>query len=277
MIRKIGIVLLWCFTIIYAVYIIALFFFTNILVMIVLVLLIIIAFSFRWYKNRHKIWFRRKAKILKTICTKSPDDFQMNGEPLSESFETDNFFIQYEPDTKEFIFSSYSYIILPNYVETWDKAIKDIKALIAKEAPNTRIEINTQGELGKDFTLKIVPKEAKKHLLLALAHLLISLRKQLPNDNRMLSCEFYFKIKVFDTICYGKYDGVRVSKAITISSDGNYSIANGEECWPEDFVKSNPPMSIILQYDLYSIEADMLVSKEEFDAHWKKCQDMCDA
>lgn len=274
--HKLGIAVLWCFTIIYVVYIIAMFFFTNILVMIVLVLLIFVAFSFRWYKNRHKVWFRRRVKILRTVCTMYPDDFQKDGEPLSESFDTDNFFIQYRPDTKEFLFCSYSYIIFPNYVETWSKAIKDIKALIAKEAPNTRIEINTQGELGKDFTLKIVPKEVKKNLLLSLAHLLIGLKNELPYNNRMLSCEFYFKIKVFDTICYGQYDGVRVSKAITISSDGIYSIANGEECWPEDFVKSNPPMSIILQYDLYSIETKMLVSKEEFDTHWEKCKDLCE-
>lgn len=276
MIRKIEIVALWCFTIIYAVYILTMFFLTNIFGLIVIVLLIIIAFALRWYRNRHKIWFKRRAKILRSICTKSPDDFQMNGEPLSQSFETDNFFIQYEPETKEFLFSSYQYIILPNYVETWNKAIKDIKALIAKEAPNTKIEIKSQGELGKDFTLKIVPKEAKKNLLLALAHLLIGLKKQLPDNNRMLLCEVFFKIKVFDTICYGKYDGVKISKAITISSDGNYSIANSEECWPEDFVKYNPPMSIILLYDLHSIETKMLVSKEEFDAHWKKCKDMCE-
>lgn len=27
--------------------------------------------------------------------------------------------------------------------------------------------------------------------------------------------------------------------------------------------------------DLYSIETNMLVSKEEFDAHWEKCKDLC--
>lgn len=86
-----------------------------------------------------------------------------------------------------------------------------------------------------------------------------------------------FLSKVFNVICYGKYDGVRVSKAITIFSDGNYSIANGEECWSEDFVKSNSPMSIILQYNLYSIETKMLVSKEEFEAHWEKCKDLSES
>ena len=75
------------------------------------------------------------------------------------------------------------------------------------------------------------------------------------------------------------FDGVRVSKAITISADGNYCVANVyvDSCFPEDFIKLNPPMSIILQYDLYSIETNMLVSKEEFDTHWKKCKDLCES
>ena len=123
------------------------------------------------------------------------------------------------------------------------------------------------------------PKNAKKSFLLSLAHLCIRLRKQLPCNNRILIYKFYFKIKVFDTICYGEFDGVRVSKAITISVDGNYCVANVyvDSCFPEDFIKHNPPMSIILQYDLYSIETNMLVSKEEFDAHWEKCKDLCES
>ena len=36
-------------------------------------------------------------------------------------------------------------------------------------------------------------------------------------------------------------------------------------------------MSIILQYDLYSIETNMLISKEEFDVHWEKCKDLCES
>ena len=93
----------------------------------------------------------------------------------------------------------------------------------------------------------------------------------------MLTYKFYFKIKVFGTVCYGEFDGVRVLRAITISAVGNYCVANSEKdgFFPEDFIKLNPPMSIILQYDLYSIEANMLVSKEEFDAHWEKCKDLC--
>lgn len=119
----------------------------------------------------------------------------------------------------------------------------------------------------------------KKSFLLSLAHLCIRLRKQLPCNNRILIYKFYFKIKVFDTVCYGEFDCVRVSRAITISADGNYCVANVEidGCFPEDFIKHNPPMSIILQYDLYSIETNMLVSKEEFDAYWEKCKDLCES
>ena len=152
----------------------------------------------------------------------------------------------------------------------------------AQKAPYVKIVIDRHGELGQGFSLIIPAKKAKKTLLLAFAHILIELKKSLPyrtNENGILVCEVYFKIKVFNTLCYGEYDGVRVLKAVTISSDGNYTFVNVEEdeCVPEDFTKSNPPMSIILQYDLYSIETNMLVSKEEFDAHWEKCKDLCES
>ena len=39
----------------------------------------------------------------------------------------------------------------------------------------------------------------------------------------------------------------------------------------------SPMRNDILQYDLYSIETNMLVSKEEFDAHWEKCKDLCES
>ena len=150
-------------------------------------------------------------------------------------------------------------MVLPNIVETWNKAIEDINTIIAQKAPYVKIVIDRHGELGQGFSLIIPAKKAKKTLLLAFAHILLELKKSLPyrtNENGILVCEVYFKIKVFNTICYGEYDGVRVLKAITISSDGNYTFVNVEEdeCVPEDFTKSNPTMSIILQYDLYSIE-----------------------
>lgn len=218
--------------------------------------------------------------MLSTICEKSSDDSHiMHEEQLTESFDSANFFVSYKSETKEFFFCSYYYFIFPDYVKTWSKAVKEIQALVSKEAPKTKVEVNSVGQIGKDFTLIMSPKDAKKSFLLSLAHLCIRLRSQLPCNNKILIYKFYFKIKVFDTICYGEFDGVRVSKAITISADGNYCVANVDvdSCFPEDFIKHKPPMSIILQYDLYSIETNMLVSKEEFVAHWEKCKDLCES
>lgn len=275
---KLGMGVLWCIVIIYGIGVLA-HICSDVIGVIVLVVLAVLSIAFVLYAKRNNIWFKRRVKMLKTVCTESPDDFQMHGEPLFESFDSANFFVQYKPETKEFFFSSYSYIILPDYVEVWNKAVKEVKALVAKKAPEAKVEVNSMGQVGKDFTLIISPKDAKKSFLLPLARLCVRLRSQLPCNNRILIYKFYFKIKVFDTVCYGEYDGVRVSKAITISSDGNFCVVNGEEdgCLPEDFIKLNPPMSIILQYDLYSIETNMLVSKEEFEAHWEKCKDLCES
>lgn len=277
---KLGMVVLWSCVIIYGVYIFLLLFFTNIIGLAVLAVLAIIVIAFKLYRNRYKILFKRRVKMLSRVCEKSPNDSRiMPEEQFTESFDSANFFVQYKPETKEFFFCSYYYFIFPDYVETWSKAVKEVKALVSKEAPETKVEVNSVGQLGKDFTLIMSPKDAKKSFLLSLAHLCIRLRSQLPCNNKILIYKFYFKIKVFDTICYGEFDGVRVSKAITISVDGNYCVANVEidGCFPEDFIKLNPPMSIILQYDLNSIETNMLVSKEEFDAHWEKCKDLCNA
>ena len=273
-------VVLWSCVIIYGVYIFLLLFFTNIIGLTILVILAIIFIAFKLYRNRYKILFKRQVKMLSTVCEKSSDDsYIMPEEKFTESFDSANFFIQYKPETKEFFFSSYYYLIFPDYVEIWSKAVKEVKILVSKEAPETEVEVHSVGQLGKDFTLIMSPKDAKKSFLLSLAHLCIRLRSQLPCNNRILIYKFYFKIKVFDTICYGEFDGVRVSKAITISADGNYCVANVyvDGCFPEDFIKHNPPMSIILQYDLYSIETNMLVSKEEFDAYWEKCKDLCES
>ena len=242
---KLGMVVLWSCVIIYGVYIFLLLFFTNIIGLAILAVLAIIVIAFKLYRNRYKILFKRQVKMLSRVCEKSPDDsLIIPEEQFTESFDSANFFIQYKPETKEFFFSSYYYL-----------------------------------QIGKDFTLIMSPKDAKKSFLLSLAHLCIRLRKQLPCNNRILIYKFYFKIKVFDTVCYGEFDCVRVSRAITISADGNYCVANVEidGCFPEDFIKHNPPMSIILQYDLYSIETNMLVSKEEFDAYWEKCKDLCES
>ena len=280
MIKKLGLAVLWCVCIIFGLKALTLIFSETVGIVAIVCIIAVVDIVQR-YVNRHKRWFRKRVNILRTICPKSPNDYRMSGDSLSESFYSDNFYIQFKPETKVFNFCCCTYIVLPKYVATWNKAIEDIKALITKEAPDVKIAINTQGELGKNFDLAISPKEAKKELLLNIAHILIKLKKSLPyriNENGILSCGVYFKIKVFDTICYGEYNGVRVSKAITISADGNYCVANIDKdgCFPEDFIKLNPPMSIILQYDLYSIETNMLVSKEEFDVHWEKCKDLCE-
>ena len=281
MIKKLGMVVLWSCVIIYGVYIFLLLFFKNIIGLTILAVLAIIVIAFKLYRNRYKILFKRQVKMLSRVCEKSPDDSQiLPEEQFTESFDSANFFIQYKPETQEFFFSSYYYIILPDCVETWNKAVKELKDLVAKEAPDTKVEVNSVGQLAKYFTLIMFPKNAKKSFLLSLAHLCIRLRSQFPCNNRILIYKFYFKIKVFDTVCYGEFDCVRVSRAITISANGNYCVANVEVdgCFPEDFIKLNPPMSIILQYDMYSIETKMLVSKEEFDAHWEKCKvkDLCE-
>ena len=281
MIKKLGMIVLWSCVIIYGVYIFLLLFFTNIIGLAILAVLAIIVIAFKLYRNRYKILFKRRVKMLSTVCEKSPDDsYIMPEEKFTESFDSANFFVQYKPETKEFFFRSYYYFIFPDYVKTWSKAVKEIQALVSKEAPKTKVEVNSVGQIGKDFTLIMSPKDAKKSFLLSLAHLCIRLRSLFPCNNRILIYKFYFKIKVFDTVCYGEFDCVRVSRAITISANGNYCVANVEVdgCFPEDFIKLNPPMSIILQYDMYSIETKMLVSKEEFDAYWEKCKvkDLCE-
>ena len=276
---KLGMVVLWCIVIIYGIGVIT-HICSDIIGVVVLVILAVISIIFVLYANRYKILFKRQVKMLSTICEKSSDDSHiMHEEQLTESFDSANFFVSYKSETKEFFFCSYYYFIFPDYVKTWSKAVKEIQALVSKEAPKTKVEVNSVGQIGKDFTLIMSPKDAKKSFLLSLAHLCIRLRSQLPCNNKILIYKFYFKIKVFDTICYGEFDGVRVSKAITISVDGNYCVANVEidGCFPEDFIKLNPPMSIILQYDLYSIETNMLISKEEFDAHWEKCKELCES
>ncbi|MCE8943036.1 hypothetical protein K0G28_22765, partial [Bacteroides faecis] len=71
--------------------------------------------------------------MLRTICPNSPNDFRMIGDPLFESFSLGNFFIQYKPETKEFHLCCCIYMVLPNIVETWNKAIEDINTIIAQK------------------------------------------------------------------------------------------------------------------------------------------------
>ena len=127
---KLGMVVLWSCVIIYGVYIFLLLFFTNIIGLAVLAVLAIIVIAFKLYRNRYKILFKRRVKMLSRVCEKSPNDSRiMPEEQFTESFDSANFFIQYKPETKEFFFCSYDYFIFPDYVETWSKTVKEVKAL----------------------------------------------------------------------------------------------------------------------------------------------------
>ena len=91
--------------------------------------------------------------MLSKVCEKSPNDSQIiPEEQFTKSFDSANFFIQYKPETKEFFFSSYYYLIFPDYVKTWSKAVKEIQALVSKEAPETKVEVNSVGQLGKHIS-----------------------------------------------------------------------------------------------------------------------------
>ncbi len=242
-------------------------------VLIGVVYLVVVICGFLLYADRNKRWFRKRIKILETICAKASDS-SITNEYLFVSFDSDNFFVQYRPETAEFVFSSYIYIIRPNQTEVWNKMVGDIKTLINKEAPDTKLQIKTEGQLGKGFDLIMAKEDAKKELLLSLAHLMVGIRKELPYSSVLFS-NIYFKTNIFNAICYGEYNGERVARAITVSSDGDTKTANGnQDDLPEDFLRSNPQMSVILQYDLYAIETNMLISKEEFDLQWEKCKDL---
>ena len=69
---KLGMVVLWSCVIIYGVYIFLLLFFTNIIGLAILAVLAIIVIAFKLYRNRYKIWFKRRVKMLSTVCEKSP-------------------------------------------------------------------------------------------------------------------------------------------------------------------------------------------------------------
>ena len=137
---KLGMVVLWCIVIIYGIGVIT-HICSDIIGVVVLVILAVISIIFVLYAKRYKIWFKRQVKMLSTICEKSPNDSHiMHEEQLTESFDSANFFVQYKPETKEFFFRSYYYFIFPDYVKTWSKAVKEIQALVSKEAPKTKVE-----------------------------------------------------------------------------------------------------------------------------------------
>ena len=166
---KLGMVVLWCIVIIYGIGVIT-HICSDIIGVVVLVILAVISIIFVLYAKRYKIWFKRQVKMLSTVCEKSPNDSHiMPEEQFTESFDSANFFIQYKPETKELFFCSYYYFIFPNYVETWSKAVKEVKALVSKEASETKVEVNSVGQLGKHFTLIMSPKDAKKIFFVVLS------------------------------------------------------------------------------------------------------------
>ena len=136
MIKKLGMVVLWSCVIIYGVYIFLLLFFKNIIGLAILAVLAIIVIAFKLYRNRYKISFKRQVKMLSKVCEKSPNDSQIiPEEQFTESFDSANFFIHYKPETQEFFFSSYYYIILPDCVETWNKAGRNSRILLPRKPP----------------------------------------------------------------------------------------------------------------------------------------------
>lgn len=142
---KLGMVVLWCIVIIYGIGVIT-HICSDIFGVVVLVVLAVVSIAFVLFAKRYKIWFKRRVKMLSTVCEKSPDDsYIMPEEKFTESFDSANFFIQYKPETKEFFFSSYYYLIFPDYVEIWSKAVKEVKILVSKEAPETKVEVNSVG------------------------------------------------------------------------------------------------------------------------------------
>ena len=130
---KLGMVVLWCIVIIYGIGVIT-HICSDIIGVVVLVILAVISIIFVLYAKRYKIWFKRRVKMLSTVCEKSPDDsYIMPEEKFTESFDSANFFVQYKPETKEFFFRSYYYFIFPNYVKTWSKAVRKSKHLFLRK------------------------------------------------------------------------------------------------------------------------------------------------
>ena len=217
------------------------------------------------HKGRHKRWFKSRVKTLQTVCSRPSDEYQFQGDPLFCSFNEENFFIQLNLEENEFRLCSYTYVVFPSQTEIWDKAVGNLKSRLDREVPNVKLQTRTEGQLGRSFSLTMTQEDAKKKLLLFLAHLLVGLKGQLAT---IFVSEIYFKTRIFDVVCYGECSIGSIARAVSIHPDGSRSIVDATECNPEDFVKSDPPMSVMLQYTLSDIEADMLVGKDEFEAQW---------
>lgn len=147
-IKKLGLFVLWCICIILGLKALT-HAFSETVGIVIIVCVVVVADIVQRYFNRHERWFRKRVNMLRTICPNSPNDFRMIGDPLFESFSLGNFFIQYKPETKEFHLCCCIYMVLPNIVETWNKAIEDINTIIAQKAPYIKIVIDRHGELGQ--------------------------------------------------------------------------------------------------------------------------------
>ncbi len=132
-IKKLGLFVLWCICIILGLKALT-HAFSETVGIVIIVCVVVVADIVQRYFNRHERWFRKRVNMLRTICPNSPNDFRMIGDPLFESFSLGNFFIQYKPETKEFHLCCCIYMVLPNIVETWNKAIEDINTIICPES-----------------------------------------------------------------------------------------------------------------------------------------------
>ena len=70
---KLGMVVLWCSVIIYGIGVIT-HICSDIFGVVVLVVLAVVSIAFVLFAKRYKIWFKRRVKMLSTVCEKSPDD-----------------------------------------------------------------------------------------------------------------------------------------------------------------------------------------------------------
>lgn len=70
---KLGMVVLWCIVIIYGIGVIT-HICSDIFGVVVLVVLAVVSIAFVLFAKRYKIWFKRRVKMLSTVCEKSPDD-----------------------------------------------------------------------------------------------------------------------------------------------------------------------------------------------------------
>lgn len=78
-------VVLWCIVIIYGIGVIT-HICSDIIGVVVLGVWAVVSIAFVLFAKRYKIWFKRRVKMLSTVCEKSPDDsYIMHEEKFTES------------------------------------------------------------------------------------------------------------------------------------------------------------------------------------------------